>query len=347
MEIVFHESDFRKRRGVDEMVSIKDVARRAGVAISTVSKVLNHYPNVSEETRVRVNEAVKELNFVPNSVAAALSSKQAGRVALLINLNSQTQAIDEIDMQYISGGIRKAVELNLDVITVFFSMIENKTVDEVTSYFKSQSISGVIIYGLSKEDKILHKLISGQQFKIVVVDAPIVNENTSSVWIDHRKAQYDVAKKTLVENRCKRILYISGKKNGYITDERMAGMEQLVKEMGLTMLVRNGEFSERQARNITFKYAKNKDIIVCASDLMAIGAMKALTEMDIFRPVCGFDGITLMGYVGKQMNTVRQDFARVSAEAVAELGRLMSGEEGRTQVLDYCLVRMKYEDIIC
>ena len=81
------------------MVSIKDVAKRAGVAISTVSKVLNGYPNVSEETRQRVNKAVEELNFVPNSVAAALSSKQAGRVALLINSNMKTNAIDEIDMQ--------------------------------------------------------------------------------------------------------------------------------------------------------------------------------------------------------------------------------------------------------
>ena len=62
------------------MVSIKDVAKHAGVAISTVSKVLNHYPNVSEETRIKVNESVKELHFLPNSVAAALSSKQAGRM---------------------------------------------------------------------------------------------------------------------------------------------------------------------------------------------------------------------------------------------------------------------------
>ena len=78
------------------MVSIKDVAKRAGVAISTVSKVLNGYPNVSEETRQRVNRAVEELNFVPNSVAAALSSKQAGRVALLINSNMKICSIFQV-----------------------------------------------------------------------------------------------------------------------------------------------------------------------------------------------------------------------------------------------------------
>ena len=328
------------------MVSIKDVAKRAGVAISTVSKVLNGYPNVSEETRQRVNKAVEELNFVPNSVAAALSSKQAGRVALLINSNMKTNAIDEIDMQYISGALNKAMELNLDVITLFFFMFQNKTADEVARYLQSQSITGIIIYGMSKEDKVLHRLISTGKFKCVVIDAPFVNASTSCIGVDHRRAQYEVAAKTVMENNCKRILYIAGKRNGYVTDERIRGMEDLVKEKNLTMLIRNGEFSELQARNITLKYAKNKDIVVCASDLMAIGAMKALIQMDIFRPVCGFDGIILMGYVGKQMNTVRQDFASISESAMEELQELMNGGYGRNIVMKHSLVRMKYEDII-
>lgn len=328
------------------MISIRDVAKQAGVAISTVSKVLNNYPNVSEETKMKVNKAVEELNFVPNSVAAALSSKQAGRVALIVNLNLKTQAIDEIDMQYIQGAINKAMELNLDVITLFLSMFKDKTVEEIIRYLRSQSITGIIVYGLSKEDGVMHRLIKEQRFKCVVVDAPIVNENTSSVCIDHRKAQYEVAKKTITDNNCRRVLYIAGKKNGYVTEERLLGMHDLVEEMGLTMLVRNGNFSELQARNITMRYGRNKDVVVCASDLMAIGAMKALTEMDIFRPVCGFDGIVLMGYVGKQMNTVRQDFAGISARAMEELQQLMNGGEGRNIRTPYTLERMKYMDII-
>lgn len=328
------------------MVSIKDVAKQAGVAISTVSKVLNNYPNVSEETKRKVNQAVADLNFVPNSVAAALSSKQSGRVALLLNLNNAWQAVDEINMQYMSGTIGQAVDMNLDVITIFYSMLKNKDIDEVVRYLQSQSITGLIIFGMSKEEKVLHKLIDTQIFKIVVVDAPIVNVNTSSVWINQEKAQYDVAKKTIVENKCKSVLYLAGKKNGYVTEERLKGIRRLAEEKNLKLLVRNGEFSELQARNLTFRYAAKKDIVVCASDLMAIGAMKALIEMDIFRPVCGFDGITLMGYAGKQMNTVKQDFKRIASEAVKELKRLIDGGEGKQIVLDYQLVRMKYLDII-
>ena len=329
------------------MVSIKDVAREAGVAISTVSKVLNNYPNVSEATKQKVNEVVERLGFVPNAVAASLSSKKVGRVALLIRLNLNTSASDEINMQYISGAVHKAKELQFDVITVFHSMIEDMSVDEVTAYFESQGIKGIIIYGMTTKDKVLHKLIDGGRFKIVVIDAPMVNANTSSVSIDHMQAQYDVAKKTITENKCKKVLYIAGEENGYVTAQRLEGIKKLCEEKKLKLNVKNGKFSELRARELTMRYSKNNHCVVCASDLMAIGAMKALIEMDIFRPVCGFDGIILMGYVGKQMNTVKQDFVRISEEALEELGRLMAGEEGRKVTMPHTLVRMKYEDIIC
>lgn len=328
------------------MVSIKDVAKHAGVAISTVSKVLNHYPNVSEKTKNKVNQAVEELNFVPNSVAAALSSKQSGRVAVLLKLQEGFGSADEINMQFLSGSIHQAVELNLDVITIFYSMIENWSLEEVIRYLQSQSITGLIIFGMSKDDKVLHDLIASQAFKIVSADAPMVNENTSCVRIDQKKAQYDVAKKTIEDNQAKSILYLAGKRNGYVTEERLSGIRKLAEELGLPLMVRYGDFSEKEARKLTFKYAKNKDVVVCASDLMAIGAMKALIEMDIFRPVCGFDGITLMGYAGKQMNTVRQNFNNIAKCAVIELKRLLDGGSGTEVVTDYELVRIRYLDII-
>lgn len=329
------------------MVSIKEVAKHAGVAISTVSKVLNGYPNISEETKQKVNQAIKELNYIPNSIASALSSKQFGRIALILDPKRQTQAIDQVFMQYLLGALDKAKELNVEVITVFTSMIAGMTADEITRYFLSQSIAGIIIYGLSKEDKVLQKLIADQSFSCVVVDAPIVNARTTSVSIDHEQAQYDVAEKTILDDECKNVLYIAGKKDGYVTEQRLKGMKRLTADLGIAMLVRPGEFSELAARNITLKYAKNKDCVVCASDLMAIGAMNALIDMDIFRPVCGFDGITLMGYVGKQMNTIRQDFYSISSRALEEVKYLMDGQEGHQVVMPHSIVKLYYQDIIC
>lgn len=329
------------------MVTIKEVADYAGVAISTVSKVLNNYPNISEDTKEKVRKAIDELHYVPNTIAAALSSKRFARVALIVNLNTQTQAIDEITMQYLSGAMNKAMEKNVEVVTIFYSMLEGMTEDEMIRYFQSQSIFGIVIYGMSKDDKVFHSILKREVFKNVVVDAPFISENTSSVWVDNKKAQYDVAKRAVLDANCKRVLYIAGKRNGYVTDYRLEGMQELAEEKELDLKICFGEFSELEARNITMKYGREADLIVCASDLMAIGAMNACIDIDIFRPVCGFDGITLMGYVGKQMLTVRQDFYAVSQAAIEEICLLLSGEKGRSRIMEHKLVKLYYKDIIC
>ena len=329
-----------------ELVSIRDVAKEAGVAISTVSKVLNHYPNVREETKEKVNAAIAELGFVPNTIAAALSSKKTGRIALVLDVNRHAQTVDEIPMQYIIGAINRAKEKGMDIITVFFTMIAEMSVDEMVRYFQSQSIEGLIICGLSKDDVMLRRLVDGGKFKCVLIDAPGVGENTSSIHVDNERAQYEVAKKFLEGKPYKKILYLSGKKNGYVSEERLIGVNRLAQELGLSVLVRTGNFSELEARKLTMQYAAGKDAIICASDLMAIGAMKALIDMDIYRPVCGFDGVSLMGYAGKQMHTVRQDFQKIAASAVEELSRLMEGGSGQDIVVPHKLIRIKYLDVI-
>lgn len=321
------------------MVSIKDVAKHAGVAISTVSKVLNNYPNISESTRKKVNAAVEELNFVPNSVAAALSSKNAGRVALMIDLNVTTQAIDEMAMRYISGAITKAMELNIDVITLFVFMFQDKTADELIRYLQSQSITGIIVFGVSEDDMVLQELIASEKFKCVVIDEEHFTENTSSVTIDQRKAQYEVAKVLVEESGAKKVLYIGGDENSYVTRTRLEGMKQLAREKGIELILKNGDFSEKKAKEIALECGEEADVIVCASDLMAVGAKSAMKEMQIERPICGFDGIALMGYAGHGIYTVRQNFADISAVAMEELQRLMSGAAGKVIEVEYSLVK--------
>ena len=330
------------------MATIRDVAKLAGVAVSTVSKVINKYPNVSEETAQRVNKAIEELGFTPNVVAASLSSKQSGRIALLINTDVQTSAIDEVSMKYLAGAVSRAQELHIDVVPIFFSMLDGLDENGVEKYLQSQNVKGIVIYGMSKDDYVLQRVVAREKFKSVLVDVPIVNDSTSFISVDQRQAQKDVARKTIMENNTYngQVLYISGKKNGYVSEERLSGMLELAQEMELAVSLHCGEFSERKAREITIKYGSMHDIIICASDMMAIGAMRELTDMDIFRPVCGFDGISLMGYAGKQMNTVKQNFFEISAEAVTECTRLMGNEKGRKIIVPHELVRIEYLDMI-
>jgi len=328
------------------VATINDVAKKAGVAIGTVSKVLNNYANVSKETREKVLKAASELNYIPNTIASALSSKNSNRVALYIYINDQRQAIDEINMQYLLGAFTMANEIGVHVITLFNYTILNLNSDELIQYLSSQGINGLVVFGLNKEDKIIHDIIKRQEFNTVVVDAPIVNEKTTSVSVDHTKGQYDVAKQALQNKDIKNVLYLAGKKNGYVTDQRIDGIKKLKKELNFNLHIEHCDFSEKKAYKTTLKLAKDYDAIVCASDLMAIGSTNALKKLNIERLCCGYDGITLLGYVGNNILTCKQNFYNVAQTAIKEMKRLLNHEEGREVTLGYEILKITYDQVI-
>ena len=164
--------------------------------------------------------------------------------------------------------------------------------------------------------------------------------------IDHQKGQYDVAKTVIEPEYCKKVLYLAGKKNGYVTDMRIEGIKKLQKELGFDLMIQYAEFSEKQAYDLTMHYASDVDTVVCASDLMAIGALNALIQMNIFRRCCGFDGISLMGYAGKGMLTCKQDFYDISQKAVKEMRRLLNDEEGQMVLVEHTITSFTYKDVL-
>lgn len=329
------------------MANISDVAKRAGVGVSTVSKVLNNYDNISEETRKKVLKAVDELDYVPNAIASALSSKQGRRVALIIFINNQRQAIDEINMQYLFGAFNKASEHKLDLVTVFSSVIKDMDSIELERHLKSLRVQALVIYGLHKGQEAIMELIDKQIFPTVIVDAPILGEKTSYVMVDHQKAQYEMTQFMCAQHDyVKSILYLAGRRDGFVTDLRLQGVVDASIELGVDLNAQYANFSEKKAFDLTKKYGEEANIIIAASDLMAIGAVSALKQMDIFRPVCGFDGITLLGYIDYRIYSVKQDFYGLSQSAMDEVAHLLQGNPGRANIHDFEITKIEYEDVI-
>ena len=325
-----------------------DVAKRAGVGVSTVSKVLNNYENVSQETKDKVMRAVEELNYVPNAVASALSSKKNKRIGVVVFINNKRQAIDEINMQYLFGTFEEANSLKLEIVTVFSSVFENMSKIEMIQYFKSLSVQGLIVYGLHKEQTDFTEMIDEQHFYSVLVDVPIQSEKTSYVMVDHQTAQYKLAK-YMIESQphaVRNVLYLAGRRDGYVTDLRLQGVVDACLESDINLNAQYADFSERKAIELTKAYGMDADIIICASDLMAIGSINALKEMDIFRPVCGYDGIKLLGYVKYHIQTVKQDFFSIAKRAVQEYSHLIETQSSQGILMDYEITRIGYDDVI-
>ncbi|NLW15234.1 MAG: LacI family transcriptional regulator [Erysipelothrix sp.] len=330
------------------MANMVDVATRAGVSVSTVSKVLNNYANVSTDVKERVHEAVEALNYVPNAVASALSSKNKKRVAVVVFVNNEKQAIDEINMQYLFGSSSQAKVEKLEIITVFSNIFSDFSKVELIQYFKSLSISGMVVYGLHKEQEVFNEMVLEEHFKTVLVDVPIVGDMTSYVMVDHQEAQKELTIKMIKDHSTdvKSILYLAGRRDGFVTDLRLQGVVDACDEMGVKLNAQYANFSERKAIELTKEHAFDADIVVCASDLMAIGAISALKDMDIFRPVCGYDGIKLLGYVRYHIQTVKQDFYDIALQAIIEVHRLLQDNKGQAIIIDYEITRINYEDVI-
>ncbi len=267
-------------------------------------------------------------------------------MGLIIDMNYYKQAIDEIDIRYLFGAFEKAGEYQIDAVTFFTSQFVHMSSGDMIRYLKSQGITGFIVYSLSHDNMNLYDVIMSQEFKVVVVDSPVVSEKTSSVSVDHYKGQYEVAKKTIESGKSDTVLYIACGPDGYITDARMSAMRRLKEEKNFELIVEYADYSEKKAREITFARGREADVIVCASDLMAVGAAYALEEMGIKRPVSGYDGITLMGYTRIPMYTLRQDFKKISSVAFEELVRLFEGETGRHVTVETEVVQINYEDVI-
>ena len=318
-------------------VGIKDIAAMAGVSASTVSKVLKNYPTISEATRERVLAAIEKTGYIPNSVASALSSKNKKRMALYVYINDKFQQIDEINMLYIQGAYDQAREDELELITVFNESIEKLSKEETAQYFHSLYVDTIIVFGLNKNDEKIRYLSQEGRFQTVVVDAVIEGENVSTVMIDHFQGQYDTAE-AVVEPGDK-VLYLKGRDDGFVTDMRLDGMKKLAEDKKLKLTIEDGGFSEERAYEIVKGLTETYDAIVCASDLMAIGAKRALPEGSTVR-IAGFDGIRLMGYAADDVLTCRQDFYRIGAEAVKEAEKLSRGEKGGQGILPYTVTKI-------
>ena len=309
----------------------------AGVSPGTVSKVLKNYPGISEDTRQKVLAVVAETGFIPNTVASALSAKKNNRIALYVYINDRVQQIDEINMLYILGAYDEARKHHLELQTIFHASIENLSNEEMVRYFHSIHVETIIVIGINKTNDKIHYLAEEGSLHVVIVDGLLEGENVSTVMVDHFQGQYDTA-----DQICRpgdKVLYLCGKSDGYVTDMRLQAMEKLAADKDLDLHVENGEFSEDKAYQIVKNLNEAYDDIVCANDLMAIGAKRALPENTTVR-ISGFDGIRLMAYVAEDIITCRQDFYQIGREAVNAAEKFSRGEKGEHILVPYEVTRI-------
>lgn len=322
------------------MATIKDVAKQAGVSISIVSKAFNNYTDVNEKTRQRIFDIAKELNYTPNIVAKNLSSKKQMTLGLISSgvLNNSEKDNNAFD---IFKGVYTAISDSPFELSIYLINSLRQKQKSYAQYCRERNIGGALLQGIRTDDPYYMELIDTNIPCVVLDIIPETNNGlVGSVSIDNVKAGKEIATYLLKHNH-RNIAVIAGTKETYVNIERIKGVQEAFRESGLVLSteeIMHANFSEKEAYELTKKYLETKQptAVLCFSDLMAFGAMKAIKEAGLRIPedisVTGFDDLVFSSYTEPQLTTIGQNFFEIGKMAAQLLQDLIAEKLDRKHI---------------
>ena len=328
-----------------------DIAHRAGVSQATVSRVLRGSPLVNVETRKRVEEAVRELNYKVDRHASSLRTQRSGTLALLL-FEDPTPDDSHINPFFLSmlGSITRACALQGHDLLISFQQLSD---DWHADFADSKKADGLILLGygdyLAYRDKLEKLVAQGTRFVrwgAVLPDQPGVSFGSDNVYGGRQVAEH------LLERGCRRIAFLGdasshypeffGRYNGYVDALTAAGVEV---DPALQENAESTEHSGYEAMRRLILQEAGFDAVFAASDLIAIGAMRALSDHGLRVPqdvaLAGFDDIAIASFVNPPLTTVLQDTGQAGAVLVDSLLGLIRGESVESEVLPVKLMVRK------
>jgi DNA-binding LacI/PurR family transcriptional regulator len=313
-------------------VTIKDVAKHAGVTIGTVSRAINGYKDISPETKERIFQSIKELGYTPNVIARGLSSKTAFNIGFIVSGLLDSNDNDNLWYLMLKGVYRFASENDLEV-SVYATDSKRQQKKSYARFCRERNIAGAILSGITTTDAYFKELVDSD-IPCVVIDVPIAVNKVGCVSIDNIKASREMTE-YLIEQNHRKFLVIAGKKNAAVTLERLAGIKEGMCGKGIDLPDSNiiyCDFSEEKAYNSAKEYilknGKNgATAFICMSDIMAIGVINAIKDTGYAVPddfsVTGFDDIPLAEYIRPALTTVRQDMSQNGYHGAALLKKII------------------------
>lgn len=311
------------------MPTIYDVAKRSGYSITTVSKVLNNYPNISEKAKQKVKMAVEELGYIPDSSARTLATKKSNMIAVVFSETLDMGMAHPFFSEVIEG-FKKQVELyHYDLLFVSRNIASKQNYHD---HLKHRGVDGVVVINSLSEDEEI-KAFNESDLPAVFIDIHL--ENANVVYSDNPLG-CSLAVDYLYSLGHRKIANISGAPESFTGSERLQGFERAIQKYGLTIpknyIVDGGYFSEEGGRAAMLKLLALPDrptAVFVAGDEMAIGAIKVSKEMGVRIPedisIIGFDDISLSMYIEPSLTTIRQDKDRIGRQAATLLLNEING----------------------
>ncbi len=304
------------------MVKIGDIAKATGVSVTTVSKALNGYSDISEKTKEMIIDKSKEMGYVPNASARSLVMKRSFTIGVILDDASH----DGLEHPFFAGVVqafRVAIERKGYDMLMISNEIGRSPVDSYLNHCRQRSVDGILILCTDIAQEGVRELLESD-IPSVFFDMP--NEPVNSVFSDHYKGARD-AMNYLIKLGHKKIGHIYGNDSTYAGYERRKAYMDALHENNLPFhadyLQDGGYFEFERGLEAMRALLDLKDpptAVFAAGDTMALGAMKCCYDRRLRIPddisIIGFDNIRMLEWTTPRLTSVDQNYKLLGSECV-------------------------------
>lgn len=292
-------------------VTIKDVARRAGVSPSTVSRVIADHPRISPDTKERVRAIMAELGYYPNAIARSLVNQTSNSIGVIRSRLTEESFANPFFPAVIQGISSVAHKHKLNLVLSTSHSFEQED-EECLNLLRQRRVDGVILLASHRNDQLIPRLAQGG-FPFVLIGRYEGPEEIN--WVNNDNVQdAKTAVRYLLDKGHHQIACLDGDPRYVVSTDRLLGYKLALQERQVKLdaeLVEHSEFSVDGGYVATLRLlakGKNFTAIFAVDDLMAIGAMRALQERGVVIgkevAVVGFNNTILGAYVQPALTSV-------------------------------------------
>ncbi|OQY32547.1 MAG: hypothetical protein B6241_10725 [Spirochaetaceae bacterium 4572_59] len=311
------------------MASMKDVARLAGVSVSTVSRVISGAMRVEEPTKKKVEEAIRKVNYKPNLLAQGLRIKNGKMIGLIVPEINHPSFVNIINYTE-----KYAAEKSLNLVLCNTYNDPEKSANAFDQLLR-RNINGIILSRVSDESQVKN-LISNTNTPVIIIDRALDHEDVPNIILNNYKAG-QLAAEHLIKSGRKRIACITGSQKIRLVRERLNGFRDILQKHGIALEHKNifeGDFSFKtgeQAARFFLELNSEIDSVWAQSDLIAAGLITAFQRAGKNIPedisVIGMDNITQSTMMYPTITTIIQPYEDMCRKAIEVIDTLTEDEK--------------------
>ncbi len=320
--------------------TMKDVARKSGLSIATISKYING-GNVLQENRVVIDKAIKELGFEVNEIARGLKTNKTMTIGLLI------PSLENIFFTSIVSNIESILIKN-GYSTIICDYKEDKNLEkQKLDFLVKKMVDGIITMPMGCDLEVINSVIN-RNIPIVLIDRALKGVECDTVLVDNLNASYNAVEQLIMLGH-KRIGIICGPEDIYTAQERLKGYERVHEDYDMTIdseLIKKGDYQVESGYRLLLELINMEEpptAVLVTNYEMTLGAVMAINESDIKVPddisIIGFDNLQLAKVVKPPLSIVIQPVKQIGEVAANTILRRLKGDNSNFP----SMIRLKTE----